>query len=90
MLARSSDRYNPTTTDLASSVRYPARKAYHTAKLVQSRQRDKEAEGCPLTKAHKNDATRVGATMNLSLDPCFHAGDGGRYGSLVPLVTVWR
>jgi hypothetical protein len=71
-------------------VRYPAREAYHAAQLVQSRQHYKEAEGRPLTEAHKDDATRVGATMNLGLDPCFHAGDGGRYGGLVPLVASRR
>jgi hypothetical protein len=90
MLKRSSDRYNLSGADLAPTVGYPARKAYHTAKLVQSRQRYKEAEGRPLTETHEDDPTRVDATMDLSLDPCFHIGNRGCYGSFVPLITGRR
>ena len=39
-----------------------------------------------MAKTHEDDATRVDAAMNLSLDPCFHTGDRGCYGSTVPLV----
>lgn len=85
----SSHWYYLTGTDLAPPVRYPTSEADHTTKLVEGCQRYKEAEGRSLTETHKDDATRVDATMDLSLDPCLHAGDRGRYGILVPLVPVW-
>jgi hypothetical protein len=88
-LKRLSGRYHLTGTDLATSVRYPSCKAYYTTKLVQCRQRHKEAEGRALTETHNDDATRVGAAMNFSLDPCFHTGDRGRYRGLVPLIVGW-
>jgi len=57
---------------------------------MQCCQRYEKAEGCALAETHKDDATRVDAAMNLSLDPCFHAGDRGRYDSSVPLVAGRR
>jgi len=77
-------------TDLSSLVRYPACEADHTAKIVQGCQRYKKAKGCSLAKTHKNDATGIGATMNLSLDPFLYMGDRGCHGGLVPLVAVRR
>jgi hypothetical protein len=45
-----------------------------------------KAESRTLAEPHEDNATRVDAAMNLSLDPCFHTGDRGCYGSSVPLV----
>ena len=77
-------------TDLSPLVGYPACEADHPTKIVQGRQRYKKAEGCSLAKTHKNDPTGIGATMNLSLNPSLHMGDGGCYGDLIPLVAIRR
>jgi len=71
-------------------VRYPACEADHPAEIVQGRQRYKKAKGCSLAKTHENDTTRIGATMDLSLDPSLHMGDRGCHGSLIPLIAVRR
>jgi len=77
-------------TDLSPLVRYPTCEAGHSAKIVQGRQRNKKAKGRSLAKTHKDDATGIGATMDLSLDPSLHMGDRGCYGGLIPLIAIRR
>jgi hypothetical protein len=85
----SSHQYYLVGTDLTPSVRNPAREADYTAELMQCRQSDEKAEGCSLTEAHKDDATGVSATMDLSLDQSLHSCDRGSDASIVPLVIAW-
>jgi hypothetical protein len=85
----SSSRLYSVSTDLAPHVRNPAREAYYTAELMQGRQSDEKAEGRPLTEARKDDATRVGATMDLSLYRFLHTRDRRCDTSIVPLVIAW-